>query len=325
MSFTVTADSSTVSRHDLERHIARAQARVKNPVAGIFGPDSTTWRINREAALFLAAGRAALLQLAHPWVAVSLDQHSSLLAKPIARFHNTFRVVFTMIFGSAPQAFHAARSLHQLHTAITGELPANIAAYAKGSRYQALHIPALLWVYATLIDSAITAHHSVLPPLSEAELAAYYAESKILAGLFGLPPDTLPADWPSFQTYIREMSTSQALGVDDRARTMAHSIMSGAGSWIPIPRWYQALTTQWLPPRFREEFALPFGPAEQSRAQRALHFLPRIYAKLPASLRYVGPYREAQARLANRLPGFLTQRSNRFWIGQPRLPFDREA
>ncbi len=322
MSSPVIADpSAAVSHHDLELRIAAAQACVRNPNAGIFGPDSLTWRINREAALFLGAGRAALQQLAHPWVAVALDQHSSLLAKPIARFHNTFRVVFTMIFGSAPQAFLAARSLYQLHTAITGELPANVAAYAKDSHYQALHIPALLWVYATLVDSAITAYHSVLPPLEDAELAAYYAESKILAGLFGLPPESLPMDWPSFQAYISEMSASPALGVDDRARAMAHSIMTGAGSSIPIPRWYQALTTHWIPPRFRQEFNLPFDLSEQSRAQNALHFLPRIYAKLPKALRYVGPYREAQARLAHRAPGFLTHRSNRFWIGQPRMPF----
>jgi len=322
MTSSVTSDSTTaLTRQDLEIHIAAAQAQVSNPVAGIFGPDSITWRINRESALFLGAGRAALLQLAHPWVAVALDQHSSLLAKPIARFHSTFRVVFTMIFGSAPQAFRAARSLYQRHTSITGELPGDVAGYTKGSRYQALHLPALLWVYATLIDSAVIAYQSVLPPLDGAELAAYYAESKILAGLFGLSPEALPADWPSFQAYIREMTASQALGVDDRSRVMAHRIMTGAGSSIPIPRWYQALTTDWLPPRLRQEFALPFDSADQRRAQKAVRLLPRIYAKLPSLLRYVGPYREAQARLANRPAGFITHRSNRFWIGQPRLPF----
>lgn len=313
--------SSTVSRQDFERHIATAEAQVKNPIAGIFGPDSVTWRVNREVALFLGAGRAALLQLAHPWVAVALDQHSSLLNKPIARFHSTFRVVFTMIFGSAPQAFRAARSLYQLHTAITGELPADVASYAKGSRYQALHMPALLWVYATLIDSAVIAYQSVRPALTDDELAAYYAESRILAGLFGLNPESLPTDWPSFQAYLCEMSASHALGVDERSRLMAQRIMIGAGSMIPIPLWYRALTTQWLPPRFREEFALPFGPSEQSRAQKALHYLPRIYTKLPGPLRYVGPWREAQARLSNHAAGFITHRSNRFWIGQPRMPF----
>ena len=60
MTSSVTTDSATaVTRENLELHIAAAQRRVKNPVEGIFGPDSITWRINRESALFLAAGRAA--------------------------------------------------------------------------------------------------------------------------------------------------------------------------------------------------------------------------------------------------------------------------
>jgi uncharacterized protein (DUF2236 family) len=323
MSPDFTTDAAHASHEDLERNIATAQAQVKNPVAGIFGPDSITWRINREAALFLGAGRAALLQLAHPWVAVSLHQHSSLLSKPIARFHSTFRIVFTMIFGSAPQAFRAARSLYQRHTTITGELPNDVARYPKGSRYEALHHPALLWVYATLIDSALIAYQTVLPPLTDDEREAYYTESRTLAGLFGLNPESLPPSWRSFQAYMREMSESQALGVDDRSRFMAHRIMTGAGSWIPIPRWYQSLTTEWLPARFREEFALAFGSKEKRSAQRAHHFLPRVYARLPRSIRHVGPYQEASARLANAPPSLLARRSNQFWIGQPLMPFDK--
>jgi uncharacterized protein (DUF2236 family) len=319
-----TADSSSaVSQHDLERHVATAEQLVTNPVEGIFGPDSITWQINRESALFLGAGRAALLQLAHPWVAAALDQHSSLLAKPIARFHNTFRIVFTMIFGSAPQAMRTARSLYQMHTHIAGDLPSDVAGYAKGSRYEALQVPALLWVYATLIESAVIAYQCVLPPLRSDELETYYSESRILAGLFGIPPNALPPDWSAFKTYVAQMCTSQALGVSDRSRFMAQSIMTGASSWIHIPQWYVSLTTEWLPPRFRDEFGFPFGPVEQTRSQRAQHFLPRVYSKLPSSLRYVGPCQEAQARIANRNPSFIVRRSNQFWIGQSRMPFDK--
>jgi uncharacterized protein (DUF2236 family) len=318
-----TAESSTaVSLRDLERHIATAEQHVTNPIEGIFGSDSVSWRINRESALFLGAGRAALLQLAHPWVAAALDQHSTLLAKPIARFHNTFRFVFTMIFGSAPQAFRTARSLYQMHTRITGSLPGDVAGYAKGSPYEALQVPALLWVYATLIESAIIAYECVLPPLRSDELAAYYAESKILAGLFGISPNSLPPEWGSFQAYVAQMCASRALGVSDRSRFMAQSIMSGAGSRIYVPRWYSSLTIEWLPPRFQEEFGFAFGITEQAGSQKARRLLERVYAKLPSSLRYVGPYLEAQARLSNRNPGLLARRSNQFWIGQARMPFD---
>jgi uncharacterized protein (DUF2236 family) len=311
--------ATEATRADLERHIASVAAQVRRPIEGIFGAESVSWRINRESALFLGAGRAAMLQLAHPWVAAALDQHSSLLAKPIARFHNTFRVVFTMIFGTAEQAFTSARSLYRMHTKITGEVPQAVAGYEKGSQYEALHIPALKWVYATLIESAVIAYECVLPPLTAEERAQYYDDSKILAGLFGLPANALPAEWSGFEGYIAEMFESDALGVSERSRYMAQRILTGAGSWIHVPRWYQALTAEWLPKRFRDEFGFNFGPRKES-ASRARKWLPRVYARLPEGLRFVGPYQEAQERLRGLSPGMLARRSNVFWIGQPMMP-----
>lgn len=317
----IVTPATEATRENLERYVAAAAARVRKPAEGIFGADSETWRVSRESAVFLGAGRAALLQLAHPWVAAALDQHSSLMAKPIERFHNTFRIVFTMIFGTAEQAFRAARSLYQLHTRIVGDLPEAIAGYAKGSRYEALQIPALRWVYATLIESAVIAFDCVMPALSSEARATYYEESKVMAGLFGLPSEALPENWTGFSKYVAEMVESQALGVNDLARTMGRSIMSGAGSWIHIPHWYRALTADWMPERFREEFELPFGAAEQDAAEAAREWLPRIYPALPDSARFVGPYQEAQARLRGQRPGFAARRINTFWIGQARMPF----
>ncbi len=310
-----------VSSEDLESLLSSVKANVAHPLAGIFGASSISWKINRESALFLGAGRAALLQLAHPWVAVALTQHSSLLSNPIARFHNTFRVVFTMIFGSAPQAFAAARCLHQMHTRIRGELPSPVAGYSKGSSYAANFIPALRWVYATLVQSAVLAYESVLPPLTVAERDAYYAESKTLASLFGLPTTALPADWEEFTAYVSAMCASNALGVDAHSRFMAQSLLNGAGSWIHPPRWYRAMTTAWMPERFQREFELEFGPAERQALKSARGWLPRIYRRLPAPVRFVGPFQTAHARLAHRNSGPFVRASNRFWIGQSRLPF----
>lgn len=267
------------------------------------------------------AGRAALLQLAHPWVAVALEQHSSLLANPIARFHNTFRVVFAMVFGSQPQAFAAARALHTLHAQIRGNLPSAVAGYAQQSPYEANFIPALRWVFATLVESAVLAYDCVLPPLTACEHNAYYSDSKRLAALFGIPPQALPADWMAFTLYMDEMAASDQLGVDSRSRAMAHRLLSGAGSWLRPPQWYRALTAEWLPPRFRQEFSLPWDANEERAAASARRRLPLLYRGLPKALRFVGPYLEAQRRLSLRPPGLLAHLSNRFWIGQPQLPF----
>ncbi len=310
-----------VSRDDSAALIAAVERGVVDPRAGIFGPQSISWQINRESALFLAAGRAALLQLAHPWVATALEQHSSLMNKPIERFHNTFRVVFTMIFGSLGQAASAARHLYGLHTRIQGELTQDIAAYRHGSHYEANEINALRWVYATLVESAAIAYETVLPPLQPEELEAYYAESRVLAGLFGLPPSALPPDWKSFLTYCREMEQSDALGVTEKARVMGQSLLAGAGSWFRPPRWYRAITAAWLPERFRKPFGLTYFAAEQALKESAARRLGDIYQRLPATIRFIGPWHEAQARLAGKAPGIIAKTSNRFWIGQYRMPY----
>lgn len=306
-----------VARADLECLLARIEREAADPRAGIFGPASLTWKVSRESALFLGAGRAALLQLAHPWVSAALAEHSSLLADPIARFHNTFRIVFVMIFGSLNQALAAARHLHTLHSSIRGELAESVAAWPRGSHYEANEISALRWVYATLIESAMLAYQTVLP-LAVAEREQYYQESKTMAALFGIPAEALPKDWAAFEIYNRKMLDSGALGVSPQSRAMANAVLSGAGSWIHPPPWYRALTADWMPPRLREEFGLK---SDDRAADRARRRLPQLYRLLLGSARFVGPYHEADARLRNRPPGLLAQWSNRFWTGQTTLPF----
>ncbi|HEX3662008.1 MAG TPA: oxygenase MpaB family protein [Acidobacteriaceae bacterium] len=309
-----------VSRAELESLLASVAAQTADPRAGIFGPASMSWTVNREAALFLGAGRAALLQLAHPWVATALEQHSSLLGDPIARFHNTFRIVFTMVFGSLDQGLAAARHLHTLHTGIRGEMPGTVAGWPGGTHYEANEVAALRWVYATLVDSAALAYGAIRP-FSTEERARYYHESKTMAALFGLPAAALPEDWPGFRRYVAEMCASDELGVGDPARAMAGAILHGAGSWVRVPRWYRALTAEWLGPRFRAEFGLPWTEDDQRAGGRALRWLPRVSRTLPAAVRFVGPWHEAEARLHGRRPGVVTRASNQFWTGVRLLQF----
>jgi len=241
--------------------------------------------------------------------------------RPIERFHNTFRIVFTMIFGSLRQAVGAARHLYELHTHIEGEMPERVAQWQRGSHYQANEIAALRWVYATLIESAVMAYEFALPALSAGDLEAYYAESRVLAALFGLPAEALPPDWNSFLEYCRSMEASSELGVSDAAREMAHNLLAGAGSWVKPPRWYRALTAEWMPARFREEFGLANGPADEAALARARRWVPRVYGAVPGWVRFVGPYHEARGRLAGRRPGLVARAGNRFWIGQWVMPF----
>ncbi len=314
-----------VSPDQSERLLAAVARQAAGVRQGIFGPGSVSWKINRESAVFLGAGHAALLQLAHPWVAAALQQHSNLMSRPIARFHNTFRIVYTMIFGSLPQALAAARHLYALHTTIRGELPESAAGWPRGAHYEANEIAALRWVFATLVESAELAYACALGTMPDAEREQYYVDCKTLAALFGLPESALPENWEAFAAYNRRMHASAELGVTATARAMAHNLLSGAGSWIPIPRWYRALTAEWMPERFRAEFALNDSAADRRAANRAGRRIPDVYRGLPESVRYVGPWHQAQARLAGRRVGLLARLSNRFWIGETLLPFEEQG
>lgn len=313
--------TALVTDEDSEALLDAVARRAAGMEAGVFGPESMTWRINRESALFLGAARAMLLQVAHPWVAAALADHSKVLDRPIKRFHNTFRVVFTLVFGGLDQALNAARHLHALHNRIRGRMREDVAGYRSGSRYEANEMAALRWVYATLIETAVLAYECVMPPLTAAERERYYGETKMLAALFGISPEALPEHWDGFLAYNRAMHASDALGVSGGARSMAQNLLNGAGSWIHLPYWYRSLTAAWTPARFREEFGLAFGPAEQRAANRALRLLPVVYRRMPSAIRFTGPWHEAQARLAGRRVSVLAQWSNRFWIGETRLPF----
>jgi uncharacterized protein (DUF2236 family) len=157
--------SRIVGGTGLERELTIVCDAAVESCAGVFGPSSIMWHIDKEAAIFLGPGRTLLLQLAHPWIAAAIAQHSQTLADPIGRFHRTFNTMFTMVFGTTKQALGAARRLHRRHAGISGTLPEAIRAFAGGSRYGANDVAALRWVHATLIDTALVAYELVCQPL----------------------------------------------------------------------------------------------------------------------------------------------------------------
>jgi uncharacterized protein (DUF2236 family) len=301
-----------VSDEALEAQLAAVVAAAPGEQEGAFGPHSMRWRIDREAALFLGAGRALLLQLAHPWVAAAVAEHSHALDDPIGRFHGTFATVFAIEFGALPDALAASRALHRRHAGISGALAGGAGSYAANDR------AALQWVHATLTQGALQSYALVLP-LSPEEREGYYAESRRFAAFFGLAPEAMPADFEAFTAYCRAMIEGDNLAVGPRAQEIATRLLSGAGSWIVIPEWYRALTASLLPPALADAFGLKRGEREQRLALRALDRVRTLYPRLPARLRFVGPYHEARERLAGRAPSLATRLANRFWIGRPSI------
>jgi len=294
--------SAAVGRRDLEALLDRVRASAPDPRAGLFGPGSKLWEVNRHSIAFLGAGRAALLQLAHPWVAWGVEQHSRTRDDPVGRFQRTFFHVFRMVYGDLDTALSAARAVHRIHERITGSIGAAAGPFAARSAYRANQPDALLWVHATLWDTSIRCFELVVRPLSIEERRAYYEETKRFAWLFGIPDAVLPPSWEAFDAYVQGMLASDVLTVTGPAARMAgflfQPIVPGTGALL---RRYDEVTAWLLPERIAGDFGLARGgDAGRRRFDATVARLRKVWPWLPERLRYLPAYLEARRRIEGR-------------------------
>lgn len=299
--------------------------KVSNPAIGFFGPQSVNWKVNRESIIFLGAARAALLQTAHPFVAQAIVSQSDVLNNPIGRFHRTFRMMFSMVFGSREQALQRARMLRRIHNKIFGPITETVGPFSEGTLYHANDIETMVWVHATLIDTAIKMYELVFPELTQIEKEEYYQGCSVLAAMFGLQPSDLPENWSKFTEYFENMCNSPTLTIGRAGHEISNFLIygrqqTGKRTFVALPFAYRALTAGFMPDRLRTLIGLDYGERERKAASRMLYWLRVIYHKLPDRLRYVPPYHEAQARILGKPdPGLVVKGLNRLWIGQSKL------
>ena len=168
-------------------------------------------RINAEPAIILGSGRALLLQVAHPAVAQGVADHSDFREHPFRRLRGTFEALNAVVYG--PEA--VARAV--------GERVRRIHDHVVGAAYRANDTDNLLWVHATLHDSALGAYRRFVGPVSDADAAAYYDEMKCVAEVFGVPAGSLPGTPQQFRAYFTQMI--ERLQPGDVGRRLAADII----------------------------------------------------------------------------------------------------
>lgn len=287
-----------ITRDRLEQSLAKLTAEVTDPRVGLYGPETLAWQITREAALFLGAGRAALLQLAHPYVAYAVADHSVTLSDPLARFRSTFRRIFGMTFGDLEAAVTASRMVHGVHEKIFGAIREAAGPFEAGHTYQANDIEAQIWVLATLWDTTIFVFERVVRPLSREEKERFYAEGRRTAMLFGLE-DELPATHDGFERYVANMLDSSVLTVTRPAAEIGRFILRPENLLGRVVRAdYGLLTANLLPERLARGFGLDRGGERgRARSDRVLDLAKVTFRRLPDRLRFLPAYVEAIRRI----------------------------
>ena len=241
---------------------------------GLYSENSITRRINRENVLFLGGGRALLMQLAHPMVAAGVDEHSDFRTHPFMRLRRTILMTMAIVFGDRKTALAAARGVNQVHARV------------KGRDYRALDPDLLLWVHATLMDTALVTYETFVKPLLSPEREDFYQEFKLLGELLGIPRDHFPATLRDFDAYRNQMLET-GLRVDERALALAKLVLRPPTRWLPGPAMIPiaVITAGLLPPLLRDQYGLAWGSGQQRAYRIAVRALPRLVALTPPVFR----------------------------------------
>lgn len=261
--------------------------------AGLFGPQSVIWRVNREAVLLAGGGRALILQVAHPLVAAGVEQHSSYKTDPLGRLYRSLDIPLRIIFGDTAAAARASRAFRAVHARVNGTTEESAGRYPAGTGYDSRADELKMWVHATLLDTALVAYGRFVGPLSAVELDRYYEESLVLGDQYGIPRSLQPASYAEFRAYFDEMVASDRIAPTSTLRELVELLRKPPLPVIGVPaaRAASLFTTASLPERLREELGLAWGrgreaalAAEAAAIRRLLPVLPRSVRDFPAAL-----------------------------------------
>ncbi len=264
--------------------------------AGFFSPDTMIWRVNREMALLLAGGRALLMQLAHPKVAIGVAEHSHFKDDPLGRLHRTMSTMWSIVFDEVPKAGAAVERVKNVHRRVQGVVTSQESLPA-GTPYDALDPQLLLWVHATLIDSAIVAYDLFVKALTPDEKSHYYEDSRKLAHLFEIPDSLVPSSWADFDAYIERMLTGSEITVGPAARSLAMDILH-PNPWIlkPAGPFFRFVTAGLLPEKLREAYGLGWNEQRHKRFNFVAKAIRGLLPMVPKPLRIVPNSRHAESR-----------------------------
>lgn len=234
--------------------------------AGLFGPDSATWKMHADFPGMMSGGVCALmLQALHPRALAGVLNHSAYRTDVLGRLQRTTMFVAATTFAPRADALRLIERVDRIHDKVHGHT-------ADGLPYSA-HDPELLtWVHCTEMISFMNGYMKYRKPdLSVAWQDRYFDETRRVAEALGARD--VPASRAEIEAYFQAMQpqlrfdsrTRDTLAVLDSiplpipAAGISRRLFLGAGAAL-LPDWGQQLIA-----RSRRQRALDWGASQGLR------------------------------------------------------------
>src|SRR3712207_6407109 len=248
--------------------------------ASYFTDDSMLRRVHREYAVALSGPRALLMQATHPVAFDGFFAHTGALDDPYTRLTRTAGVMDTIAFGAREDADRMTRRVRAMHAKFGVDRP-----------------DLLLWVLATLVDSALLGYPRYVRPLSRDERDAYWQDYKVIGRLFALRDEEMPETIEDLEDYVADMLAGDTLHITDEARELAIDIVLKPPvpfAARPLVELANFITVGLLPGRLRREYDFGWDPVRGLAVRAGAEYTRRLLLPfIPRQLRHVPQSRAA--------------------------------
>lgn len=257
-----------------------------NGDSAIFPPSSPIWRINREHVLLLGGPAAAILQIAHPQVALGVERHSDFRNGALGRLLRTLEAVYTITFSPRSEVEAMADRVRRRHLPVQGADP---------QKYSAFSPDAQMWVVATLVQLSIESFERYIGPIPDEERERFYQDMRVFGTYFGLPLEYGPQSWPAFQKYYQDMLDGPLLGSLPVSRELAYHVAYPGKPFFLCALWPMSgsAAREFLPYPLRDKLGLPSTPGSRFIVKVMDAVIPKLLPWTPKRLRFVANYLKA--------------------------------
>lgn len=264
---------------------------------GLFGPDSVTWKLHANPAMFLAGVTSLYLQALHPDAVRGVVQNSSYREDPLGRLRRTAAFVGVTTYGTRAEAEAAGERVRRVHDALRWREPGS------GNLRRVDEPDLLRWVHCAEVGSFLHLSRRAGLRLSDADADCYLDEQRRVAELVGLDPDSVPGSVAALRSYLASVRpqlerTPEALDVYDFLMAPPVPLplaLPRTLMWQPVSLLAFSALPGWARELYRKP-ALP-GPA----VTPALRSVVTAWGLVPGAVRYRFPSGPILPRALQRL------------------------
>jgi uncharacterized protein (DUF2236 family) len=262
----------------------------------ILGPDSLMWRYFGDTRVLYLLPSTTTVQVAHPSIGAGVEQHSVYKTDPWGRLERSLSLLWPVLYNTPQGVQEYGNRLREMHRNIKGT-------DFQGNKYHALNPELYTWVHITTYYGMLALAEFNGDKLTDEQKQQLYDEWLQFGRQMGIRDQDMPADIPSYWTYLNSMIENK-LTENPATEYVMHKTYytqreKHPNSTLSDRTWKILQTIQgnviwklkigFFPESYRKKFGLKWSKLDQLQFNMISLLMRGLWPLLPERARWVGP------------------------------------